>query len=102
MNKILILKFIGNDTCICLFFEGADEGMWYMDLKSGSGKIGQGEPPNGADCTMTLDSEDFVKMFKGELKAVSAFMSGKLKIQGDMGLAMKLEKLMNKMDISKL
>ncbi|XP_048758093.2 hydroxysteroid dehydrogenase-like protein 2 isoform X2 [Ostrea edulis] len=81
---------------------GADEGMWYMDLKSGSGKIGQGEPPNGADCTMTLDSEDFVKMFKGELKAVSAFMSGKLKIQGDMGLAMKLEKLMNKMDISKL
>lgn len=51
---------------------------------------------------MTLDSEDFIKMFKGELKAVSAFMSGKLKIQGDMALAMKLEKLMNKMDRSKL
>lgn len=33
-------------------------------------------------------------MFKGELKATSAFMSGKLKIKGDIGKAMKLEKLM--------
>lgn len=81
---------------------GPEEGVWFIDLKTGSGKLGQGEAPGGANCTMTLDSEDFVKMFKGELKAVSAFMSGKLKIQGDMGLAMKLEKLMNKMDSSKL
>lgn len=83
-------------------FLGQEEGVWFIDLKTGSGKLGQGEAPGGANCTMTLDSEDFVKMFKGELKAVSAFMSGKLKIQGDMGLAMKLEKLMNKMDSSKL
>lgn len=83
-------------------FLGPEEGVWFIDLKTGSGILGQGEAPGGANCTMTLDSEDFVKMFKGELKAVSAFMSGKLKIQGDMGLAMKLEKLMNKMDKSKL
>lgn len=77
---------------------GADKGEWYLDLKNGNGDVGKGPAPNGADCTMILDSADFTKMFKGELKAVSAFMSGKLKIKGDMGLAMKLEKLMNKMN----
>ena len=77
---------------------GADKGEWYLDLKNGSGSCGEGAAPNGADCEMSLDSEDFAKMFKGELKAVSAFMGGKLKIKGDMGLAMKLEKLMNQMN----
>jgi len=77
---------------------GADKGQWYLDLKNGSGSCGEGAAPNGADCEMSLDSEDFAKMFKGELKAVSAFMGGKLKIKGDMGLAMKLEKLMNQMN----
>ena len=66
-------------------------------MKNGSGSLGQGEAPDGAGCTMTLDSEDFIKMFAGELKPTSAFMTGKLKIQGDMGLAMKLEKLMGQM-----
>ena len=46
---------------------------------------------------MTMTSEDFVKMFKGELNPTQAFMSGKLKIKGDMMIAMKLEKLMGKM-----
>lgn len=69
-----------------------------MDLKNGSGAVGKGPAPGGADCEMTLDSADFSKMFKGELKAVAAFMGGKLKIKGDMGLAMKLEKLMSQMN----
>jgi len=68
-----------------------------MDLKEGSGKVGQGPPPSPASCTMNMDSDDFVKMFSGQLKPTTAFMMGKLKIQGDMGLAMKLEKLMGKM-----
>lgn len=71
--------------------------MWYLDMKEGSGKVGQGPPPSPAGCTMTMDSEDFVKMFAGQMKPTTAFMMGKLKIQGDMGLAMKLEKLMGKM-----
>jgi len=59
--------------------------------------LGPGEAPSGANCTMTMDSEDFTRMFAGEMKPVAAFMGGKLKIQGDMGMAMKLEKLMGKM-----
>lgn len=43
---------------------------------------------------MIMDSEDFTKMFRGELNSMQAFMSGKLKIKGDMAQALKLEKLM--------
>ena len=43
---------------------------------------------------MKMKSDDFGRMFRGELNSMSAFMSGKLKIEGDMGQALKLEKLM--------
>lgn len=77
--------------------KGAEEGRWYLDLKNGAGSAGQGEPPSGADATFTMETENFVKMFQGKLKPTAAFMTGKLKIKGDMGKAMKLEKLMGTM-----
>lgn len=80
-----------------MFLLGKDEGIWYMDLKNDKGSIGEGPAPGGAECTMTMDSEDFIKMFTGALKPTMAFMSGKLKMKGDIALAMKLEKLMTQM-----
>lgn len=73
---------------------GPEKGTWHLDLKTGAGAAGSGASPGEPDVTFKMDSKDFVKMFKGELKATSAFMSGKLKIKGDIGKAMKLEKLM--------
>ncbi|GAB6022122.1 Hydroxysteroid dehydrogenase-like protein 2, variant 2 [Chamberlinius hualienensis] len=73
---------------------GPEEGKWYLDLKTGGGSVGQGDPPAAADVTFTMKDEDFIKMIKGQLKATTAFMSGKLKLKGDMGKAMKLEKIM--------
>jgi len=68
---------------------------WYLDLKNGSGDVGEGAPKEGkANCTLSLKAEDFVKMASGQLKPTAAFMTGKLKIKGDMGLAMKLEKVL--------
>ncbi len=46
---------------------------------------------NEADCTLKISLDDFVAMTQGELDGTSAFMSGKLKIEGDMGIAMKLQ-----------
>ncbi|XP_060924939.1 hydroxysteroid dehydrogenase-like protein 2 [Limanda limanda] len=81
---------------------GEHVGVWFLDLKSGSGSAGQGQPSVKADVTMTMDSKDFSKMFAGKLKPTMAFMSGKLRIKGDMTLALKLEKLMGRMSKSKL
>lgn len=43
-----------------------------------------------ADVTLTADAETFQGMLEGEVNATAAFMSGKLAVDGDMGLAMKL------------
>lgn len=77
-------------------FNVTEYGAWFLDLKTGSGDAGQGEPPTAADVTFSLDKENFVAMFTGKLKPTAAFMKGKLKIKGDMLKAMKLESLMNK------
>ncbi|KAG2466570.1 HSDL2 protein, partial [Polypterus senegalus] len=76
---------------------GEHSGIWYIDLKNGSGSAGSGDPQDKPDVTMSMDSADFVKMFSGNLKPTMAFMSGKLKIKGDMGLAIKMEKMMGQL-----
>lgn len=75
--------------------KGDEAGTWFIDLKSGSGRCGKGDGGIAADATLTMDSKNFFDMFSGKLKASSAFMTGKLKISGDLQKAMKLEKLMS-------
>lgn len=48
------------------------------------------------DVTFITDEETFVKMAKGEVKAANAFMSGKLKVKGNLSIAMKAEKIFGK------
>ncbi|KAG0723646.1 Hydroxysteroid dehydrogenase-like protein 2 [Chionoecetes opilio] len=76
---------------------GDEAGKWYIDLKNGSGACGKGDPPTTADATFVMNANNFTKMFAGGLKPTTAFMTGKLKISGDMGKALKLEKLMGKL-----
>lgn len=47
-----------------------------------------------ADCTISTDSESLMKMKNGDLNPMMAVMTGKVKIKGDMGLAMKLQSLL--------
>lgn len=71
---------------------------WFLDLKNGNGRLEAGKYDGKPDCQMTLSSDVFNQMVSGKLKPTSAFMSGKLKIKGNMGLAMKLEKLMGSLN----
>uniref|UniRef100_A0A8C6ZKM7 Hydroxysteroid dehydrogenase-like protein 2 n=1 Tax=Nothoprocta perdicaria TaxID=30464 RepID=A0A8C6ZKM7_NOTPE len=73
---------------------GDDGGTWYIDLKTKGGSAGSGKPPVKADVVMSMSSADFVRMFTGKLKPTMAFMSGKLRISGNMALAMRLEKML--------
>ena len=47
-----------------------------------------------ADCTISADMDTFSDMFNGDLDPTAAFMTGKIKIDGDMGVAMKLGQLL--------
>lgn len=67
---------------------------WYLDLKNASGRLDAGKYEGKSDCQMAMTAEIFNRMVSGSLKPTAAFMSGKLKIKGNMNLAMKLEKLM--------
>lgn len=47
-----------------------------------------------ADCTVQVSISDFIDMVKGDLNPMNAFMGGKLKVLGDMSVAMKLQSLL--------
>lgn len=47
-----------------------------------------------ADCTITISKDDFVALAEGELNPTMAFMSGKLKVDGDMSIAMQLSQIL--------
>jgi len=65
---------------------------WTVDLKNGSGSVKSGKEGK-ADCTITIKGDDFLSLASGKLNGQTAFMQGKLKLGGNMGLAMKLGQL---------
>ncbi|KAL9580047.1 MAG: hypothetical protein Q9212_004727 [Teloschistes hypoglaucus] len=84
--------------------EGQEEA-WNIDLKE-KGAVTKGEAPegkkaNGESCpfTLSLSDEDFGKMVAGKTQAQKLFMSGKLKIKGDVMKATKMEPVLKKAQI---
>jgi putative sterol carrier protein len=69
--------------------EGA--GVWTVAVADGAITVSEGA--SDADCTFSASEETFEKIASGEQNATTAYMTGKLKIKGDMGAAMKLQKI---------
>jgi putative sterol carrier protein len=69
--------------------EGA--GVWTVVVADGAITVTDGA--GDADCTFATSEENFEKIVSGEQNATTAYMTGKLKIKGDMGAAMKLQKI---------
>lgn len=68
---------------------GPTGGTWTLDLTVPGGSVSSGSSGK-AQCTVSMEDESFVKMVTGSLNAQMAFMTGKLKVAGNMGLALKL------------
>ena len=66
-------------------------GSWNVDVDDG--KVTVIENGGEADTTISTSDETFMKIAKGEQNPTAAYMSGKLKVSGDLGQAMKLQKL---------
>ena len=82
-------KTAGMNNSYLFDIEGA--GQWKVDVSDGSVKVTEGT--GDADVTISSSEETFEKIVAGEQNPTSAYMTGKLKIKGDMGAAMKLQKL---------
>ena len=72
-------------------FDIEGEGQWLVDVRDGALTVMEG--PAEADATISTSGETFEKIGAGELNPTTAYMTGKLKIKGDMGAAMKLQKI---------
>ena len=81
----------------CTYLFDVDGDQWLLDLKNGAGSIIQVDGNVSADVTMAMKEDVMVAVFTGKQKAATAYMTGKLKIKGDLGKAMKLEKLMSRL-----
>jgi putative sterol carrier protein len=66
-------------------------GQWTVSVDDGTVSVAEGS--GDADCTIRASEETLVKIARGEANPTTAYMTGKLKIEGDMGAALKLQKL---------
>ncbi|MCI4377866.1 hypothetical protein PGIGA_G00208180 [Pangasianodon gigas] len=68
------------------------EALWVVDVKNGKGSVNN-DAGKKSDCTITMSDADLIDLMTGKLNAQTAFFQGKLKITGNMGMAMKLQSL---------
>lgn len=66
-------------------------GAWTVSVVDGVVSVAEGA--GEADCTIAASEETLMKIARGEASPTTAYMTGKLKIKGDMGAALKLQKL---------
>lgn len=74
--------------------EGNGGGTWTVSLGDGRCAVKTGAVPN-PNVTIKMAAKDFVDLANGDLKAVPAFISGKIRVYGDYKLATQLQVLFN-------
>ncbi len=80
-----------------LFQIGGENGeKWCVDLTKKADWVTQGDMPDAPQCTITINKpEDWVALATGKMNPTMAFMQGKIKVKGDMSLALKLQSLLS-------
>jgi len=82
-------KVAGMNSVYQFIITGEDGGEWNVAVAGGEAKVAAGKV-DSPSITLTMDSANFIALLEGKLNGQTAFLTGKLKIQGDMTLAMKL------------
>lgn len=75
-----------------LKFHCGDEGVVVIDGRAMPNTVDNAD--RDADCTIVITRENLVAMMQGELDPMAGFMTGKFKVEGDMSVALKLQRVM--------
>ena len=91
--KISDVLSSGADFDNTVKFDFGDVGKLFIDGANSAVSNDDGD----ADATISVDFDDFKKLAQGQMDPMMAFMQGKLKVSGDMSVAMKLQGLFSSM-----
>jgi putative sterol carrier protein len=90
VERLIPEKATGVNTVIQFDLSGDNGGLYWVKIADGIAKNGDGAIDNPS-MTLKATADDWYAVSTGQLNAMSAFMSGKIKIQGDMSIAMKMQ-----------
>ncbi|XP_029378065.1 stomatin-like protein 1 [Echeneis naucrates] len=97
MVKVLLSENLVNQVGACFQFDisskDGEHRSYHVDLSQGCGAVGAGSFCRHPDVTLSMTDSDLLAIFQGRLRPFAAYTSGRLKIQGDIKTAMKLEEL---------
>ena len=85
-------KLAGIDAVVLFDLSGEGGGQWTATIANNQLSVTEGAA-TASTVTLKMAAADFVAMLNGDLNSVAAFMQGKLKVEGDMSLAMRLQAL---------
>ena len=87
-------KIVGMNATFQFIATGDDGGEWYVRIVDGQAEVAEGTVDN-PNITLTATAQDWIDVMSGKLDGQAAFLMGKLKIEGDMTLAMKLQSILS-------
>lgn len=85
----------GVNTTYQFELTGEEEGLYQVIIKNEQVEIME-EVKEEANCTLNLSAANLLKLIEGNMNPTVAYMSGKLKIKGELALALKLQSILKK------
>jgi putative sterol carrier protein len=80
------------DVAVQFALSGNGGGNWYVRIADGKCDVREGILEN-PQATINMDAEDYVKMTAGELNAMVGFISGRIKVAGNLSTVMRMQSL---------
>jgi putative sterol carrier protein len=72
-------------------FDVQGAGSWHVDVNDGAVRVTESGAP--AECVIRASEENLLRIVRGELNPVTAYMTGRVKVEGDITLATRLRDL---------